>query len=199
MAPEVFDDRLLSVLKCDLRQWPLRMALAAGMGMLLAAHADWRVALGWVAVAMAFEEVLRRVSEPLVGDEAPAALPTIGVLVLQFLIIATWSAAGVILWLAGGPLGQAMAMSVFAALWFHVATQRGGSPLLLAPSLPALATPRLAVVLWPQADILHQGVLLILTGLGAGQAGRLLVTGSALAPVPERRPAPFLGGRPPDR
>ena len=93
MAPAVCDDRFLSVMTRDLRQWPVRMALAAGMAMLLAAHADWRVALGWVAAAMAFEEVLRRASEPLVGDEAPAALPTIGVLVLQFLVTATWSAA----------------------------------------------------------------------------------------------------------
>ncbi|WP_331086349.1 ATP-binding protein [Phenylobacterium sp.] len=192
MAPAVLDDRFLSVLRRDLQQWPLRMALAAGMGVLLAAHADWRVALGWVATAMAFEEVLRRVSEPLVADDAPAALPTIGVLVLQFLITATWSAAGVILWLAGGPLGQATAMSFFAALLFHVATQRIGSRLLLIPSLPALATPLFAVVLWPQADILHQGVLLILTGLAAGQAGRMLVAGCAVAPgpFPAPRPAP---------
>src|SRR5258705_5733930 len=122
MAPTVFDDRFMSVMTRDLRQWPVRMALAAGMGMLLAARADWRVALGWAAAAMAFEEVLRRVSKPLVGDEAPAALPTIGVLVLQFLLTATWCAAGVILWLAGGPLGQATAMSFFAALLFHVVT-----------------------------------------------------------------------------
>jgi signal transduction histidine kinase/ActR/RegA family two-component response regulator len=195
MAPAVLDDRFLSVMTRDLRQWPVRMALAAGMGiMLLAAHADWRVALGWAAAAMAFEEVLRRVSEPLVGGEAPAALPIIGVLVLQFLVTATWSAAGVILWLAGGPLGQATAMSFFAALLFYVATQRAGSPLLLVSSVPALATPLIAVALWPQAEILPQGVLLIFTGLAGGQAGRMLIAGGAVARVPEpfpkRRPAP---------
>src|SRR4029453_6255146 len=103
MAPAVLDDRFLSVMTRDLRQWRVRMALAAGMGLLLlAAHADWRVALGWAVATVAFEEVLRRVSEPLVGDEAPAALPIIGVLVLQFLVAAAWSAAGVILWLSGG-------------------------------------------------------------------------------------------------
>ena len=80
MAPAMLDDRFLSVVTRDLRQWRVRMGLAAGMGvLLLAAHADWRVALGWAAAAMAFEEGLRRVSETLVGDEAPAALPTIGV------------------------------------------------------------------------------------------------------------------------
>jgi signal transduction histidine kinase/AmiR/NasT family two-component response regulator len=199
MAPAVFDDRFVSVMARDLRQWRVRMALAAGMGILLAALADWRVALGWAAAAMAFEEGLRRVSEPLVGDEAPAALPTIGVLVLQFLVTATWSAAGVILWLAGGPLGQATAMSFFAALLFHVATQRAGSPLLLVPSIPALATPLIAVALWPQAGILPQGVLLVFTGLAGGQAGRMLIAGSAaaLAPKPFPAPRPAPAPRPP--
>ena len=199
MAPAVLDDRFLSVMTRDLRQRPVRMALAAGMGMLLlAAHADWRVALGWAAAALAFEEVLRRVSEPLVGDDAPAALPTIGVLVLQFLVTATWSAAGVILWLAGGPLGQATAMSFFAALLFHVVTQRAGSPLLLVPSIPALATPLIAVALWPQAEILPQGVLLIFTGLAGVQAGRMLIADSAAAPVPKpsRAPRPTPAPRP---
>jgi len=190
MASAVFDDRFLAVMTRDLRQWRVRMALAAGMSLLLAAHADWPVALGWAAAAMAFEEVLRRVSGPLVGDEAPAALPTIGVLVLQFLVTATWSAAGVILWLAGGPLGQATAMSFFAALLFHVVTQRAGSPLLLVPSVPALVTPLITVLLWPQAEILPQAVLLIFTGLAGGQAGRMLIASSAVALVPESFPAP---------
>jgi signal transduction histidine kinase/AmiR/NasT family two-component response regulator len=199
MAPAVFDDRFLSVMTRDLRQWRVRMALAAGMGLLLAAYVDWPVALGWAAAAMAFEQVLRRVSEPLVGDEAPAALPTIGVPVLQFLVTATWSAAGVILWLAGGPLGQATAMSFFAALLFHVATQRGGSPLLLVPAVPALATPLIAVALWPQAQLLPQAVLLIFTGLAGGQAGWMLIAGSAvaLAPKPFAAPRPAPAPRPP--
>src|SRR6185436_12116061 len=124
MAPAVFDDRFLSVMARDLRQWRVRMALAAGMGLLLAAHAAWPIALGWVAAALAFEEGLRRTSEALVGEQAPADAPASGVLVLQFLLTATWSAAGLILWLAGG-LGQATAMSFFAALLFHVVTQRG--------------------------------------------------------------------------
>jgi signal transduction histidine kinase/ActR/RegA family two-component response regulator len=193
MATAVFDDRFLSVMARDLRQWRVRIGLAAGMGLLLAAHAAWPVALGWVAVALAFEEALRRVSEPLVvaNAGAPAALPTSGVLVLQFALTATWSAAGMILWLAGG-LGQATAMSFFAALLFHVATRRAGSPLLLVPAVPALATPLLAVALWPQAGVVQQAVLLVLTGVAAGLAGWMLIaaSGVVLVPEPSRAPRP---------
>ena len=99
-----------------------------------------------------------------------------------------------ILWLAGGPLSRATAMSFFAALLFHVVTQRAGSPLLLVPSVPALITPLIAVALWPQAGILPQGVLLVFTGLAGLQAGRMLIAGGAVAPVPKSfaapRPAP---------
>ena len=193
------DERFLAVTARDYRQGRIRVGLTLGLGVLLALAADWRPALAWMVGALALEAPFWQLTRPLAEGPRMEPLRAGPTLVLQFLLACAWSFAGAILWSGGGALGMAAAMSLFAALLFHVTTHRGRSPGLVVAASPTLAAPLLTPLLFPQAAFLDQLAVLLLTGLVVAQAGFFLGRGlidarheaaRALRPAPRTaRPA----------
>jgi signal transduction histidine kinase/AmiR/NasT family two-component response regulator len=198
-----FNERFWTVTAGDRAQWRIRAAVTLAVGLLLAFAADWRPTLAWLVGVAALEAPLWRLTSD-VAPAAPTRLQAALTLVLQTLLIAAWSFAGVILWSGGGPVGQVAAMAFFAALLFHIISWRSGSPALMASAVPAFIAPLLAPLLVPPGALPDQVVVMLVAALAVGHAGLLFAmrlvdamrtAPAAAAPAPAPRPrAPLADG-----
>jgi signal transduction histidine kinase/DNA-binding NarL/FixJ family response regulator len=169
-----FDEPFLSGAARDFRQTRLRMAVTVGAGLLLAIGADWRLALAWTAVVLAFEAPLQKLMQPISEGAKPPPFQAWAIVILRLILTYVWTFPGVIFSRSGGAAGQTYAMSFSAALLLYLVTRRDRSPVLIVTATPALAAPLVTALLFP-APFLAQVVSLLFAGAMAGLAGASLL------------------------
>jgi signal transduction histidine kinase/ActR/RegA family two-component response regulator len=169
-----FDGRFVEVSARDYWQGRLRLAVTAGVALLLAATANWRPALVWAGCAIPLEAWLQASLRPIAEGEAPSRLRSWGTAILRLGQANVWVMAGMIFWSYGGVTGQAMAMAFYSVLLLYVVARRDRSTALNVAALPALAAPFITTLLFP-APALAQFVILLFSAVMAGLAAWCLL------------------------
>jgi signal transduction histidine kinase/AmiR/NasT family two-component response regulator len=185
-----FDERFLDATEREHRQRKVRIAATLAVAVLLGIAADWRAALAWGVGAILIEAGLQALMRPIAEGEPASLVRAIGTVIVRTVLTYAWIAAGLVFWGFGGASGQACAMGFFSVLLFYVVAWGERSPLFSVPTLPALAAPFAAALLFP-APFPAQAVVLLFTALMGGVSGYLVLREpgeeTALTAVPSRR------------
>jgi signal transduction histidine kinase/AmiR/NasT family two-component response regulator len=142
-----FDERFVSAGAQTYRLWPVRLAIAAVLGVLLGHVAGWTVAAAWSLAAFAVEAPLTFSTRPMIRGPVGRREAWL-VFWIYALAVSVWSSAGSILWLARTPASDVAAAGFFAGHLLYVEAHHSRSPGSMIPASAAVLSP-LAVLIWP--------------------------------------------------
>jgi signal transduction histidine kinase/CheY-like chemotaxis protein len=164
-----FDERFVSAGAQTHRLWPVRLPMAAAIGVLLGHAAGWSLGVGWTLAALAIEGPLTFSTRGMAHGAAPSRRAAWGVFWIYGLAVSVWSGAGAILWMAASPASDVAAAAYFAAHLLYVEANHSRSPGAMVPATAALLAPFL-VLIWPHYHGMDQWLVGLAMALVAAHA-----------------------------
>jgi signal transduction histidine kinase/ActR/RegA family two-component response regulator len=154
-----FDERFVSAGAQTFKLWPVRLAVAFVLGVLLTHVAGFAVAGAWTLAVLAAEIPLTLSTRAMARGEGPSRAGAWAVFWIYGLAVTIWSSAGTILWMARSP----------AAHLLYVEAHHSRSPGSMVPAAAALLAP-LSVLVWPHYHGMDQWLVALTMALVAGHA-----------------------------
>lgn len=168
MLDSWFDDRFAEAGARTFHASVLRLAMAGALWAILGLGVGWQTAGFWVVAAVGVEWPLREVARPMARGLKLSRAEAVLCMAVYALAIATWSAAGVILWASGHVACQVAGLVFFAGHLLYLDAHHGRSVGALLPALPALAAPALAPLVVAHFhgldEVLVEGTMLAVAG-----------------------------------
>ena len=164
-----FDERFVSAGAQTFRLWPVRLAVAAVLGVLLTHAAGLTVAVVWTLAALTAEVPLTFSTRSMARGEHLGRRRAWSVFWIYAVAVTVWSSAGTILWFARTPASDVAAAGFFAGHLLYVEAHHSRSPGSMIPAGAAMLAP-LSVLIWPHYHGMDQWLVALTMALVAGHA-----------------------------
>jgi len=149
MFRDGFDERFMMAAARSYAFSPVRIIVALVLSALLGVAMNWTTSGLWLAAVMAIEWPFRALTKPAWRGETLSRVQSWILFAVYLGAVASWSAAGAILWSSGDTACQIAGGAFFAGHLLYVETHHGRSLGALVPTIPALLAPAIAPLAIP--------------------------------------------------